>query len=157
MVRLVAPFFDDFSLRPLPENKDLIKLEWMERNSDYPFLASHLSDGTLRFICLATVLLQPDPPDLILIDEPELGLHPYALNILADLIKSASTKSQIVISTQSVSLVNQFEVEDILVVDRYNGETTIRRLVEEELVDWLNDYSLGELWEMNIFGGKPSR
>jgi len=157
MVRLVAPFFNDFALRPLPENMDLIRLEWIERNSDYPFLASHLSDGTLRFICLATVLLQPNPPDLILIDEPELGLHPYALNILADLIKSAATKSQIIISTQSVSLVNQFEVEDILVVDRYNGETTIKRLVEEELVDWLNDYSLGELWEMNILGGKPSR
>ncbi|MBR1368479.1 chromosome segregation protein SMC [Methanocalculus chunghsingensis] len=157
MVRLAAPFFDDFILRPLPENNDLIKLEWKEKNSDYPFLAHHLSDGTLRFICLATLLLQPDLPELILIDEPELGLHPYALNIVADLIMSASKRSQIILSTQSVSLINQFEPEDILVVDRHDGETTIKRLVPEDLEDWLSDYSLGELWEMNILGGKPQR
>ncbi|MDO8842490.1 AAA family ATPase [Methanocalculus sp.] len=156
MVRLVFPIFDDFILRTLPENNNLIKLEWKEKNRDYPFLAHHLSDGTLRFICLATLLCQPNPPQIIIIDEPELGLHPSTLQILAALIGSASIQSQIILSTQSVSLLNLFEPEDILVVDRHNGETTIKRLAPDDLLDWLTDYSLGELWEMNILGGKNS-
>jgi len=155
-VRLVAPFFDDFILRPLPDNPDRIRLEWREVGSDYPFLAHHLSDGTLRFICLATALLQPDLPSTILIDEPELGLHPYALNVLASLMRSASAKTQIIVSTQSVSLVNQFEVEDLLIVEREGRETVIKHVDSQKLEEWLEEYSLGELWEKNVLGGRPS-
>ncbi len=158
-IRLVAPFFDDFILRPLPENSDLIRLEWREHGSDYPFLAHHLSDGTLRFICLATLLLQPVLPSTILIDEPELGLHPFAIVVLASLIKSASEKTQIIISTQSVSLVNEFDAENLLVVERTeldnNYETTISRTNPQRLADWLEEYALGELWEKNVLGGRP--
>jgi predicted ATPase len=154
-IRLVAPFFDDFRLRPSPFNEQKIQLEWSERSSDAYFNAHALSDGTLRFICLATLLLQPDLPSLILIDEPELGLHPYAIQVLAGLVRSASEKTQVILSTQSVSLVNQFAPEDLVVVDRGNGESLFRRLSAEDMKDWLDDYSLGELWEKNVFGGRP--
>lgn len=155
-VRLVAPFFDDFILRPSLDNPDHIRLEWRERGSDYPFLAHHLSDGTLRFICLATLLLQPKLPHTILIDEPELGLHPYAINVLASLMRSASVKAQIIVSTQSVSLVNQFEAEDLLIVEREGNETVIKTVDSQRLKEWIEEYSLGELWEKNVLGGRPS-
>lgn len=154
-IRLVAPFFDDFRLRPSPFNEQKIQLEWSERNSEAYFNAHALSDGTLRFICLATLLLQPHLPSLILIDEPELGLHPYAIQVLAGLVRSASEKTQVILSTQSVSLVNQFEPEDLVVVDRSNGASVFRRLSAEDTKDWLEGYSLGELWEKNVFGGRP--
>jgi predicted ATPase len=158
-IRLVNPFFDDFLLRPIPGNEDFIRLEWHERGSDYPFLAHHLSDGTLRFICLAVLLLQPRLPSTILVDEPELGLHPYAIVVLASLIKSASERTQIIISTQSVSLVNQFDADNLLVVERNedNGmyETAISRIDPQQLSSWLDEYSLGELWEKNVLGGRP--
>jgi predicted ATPase len=154
-IRLVAPFFDDFVLRPTPENPNKIKLEWHEKQSDDYFDASYFSDGTLRFICLATLLLQPQLPSLVIIDEPELGLHPYAINLLADMLQSAATKTQVIVSTQSVPLVDQFQPEDVIVVERVNGASVFKRLVSEELSVWLEEYSLGEIWEMNLVGGRP--
>ncbi len=156
-VQLVFPVFDDFLLRPQPENENLIRLEWREQGSDYPFMAYHLSDGTLRFICLATLLLQPELPPTILIDEPELGLHPYAIEVLASLMRSAAERTQLIVATQSVTLVNHFTLEDILVVENRKRATTIERLDSEQLSDWLEDYALGELWEKNVFGGRPTR
>jgi predicted ATPase len=158
-IQLVAPFFGDFILRASPANHEKIELEWTEAGHDIPFKAHELSDGTLRFICLATVLLQPDElmPSTILIDEPELGLHPYAITVLASLIHSASADHQIIVSTQSVELINEFEVEDLVVVDRVNGASTFNRLNEKELIQWLDEYSLGELWKKNLLGGRPSK
>lgn len=156
-IQLVAPFFDDFIFR---EGEESIQLEWNESgNPDTPFKAHVLSDGTLRFICLATLLLQPKSlmADTILIDEPELGLHPYALGVLADLIKLASESTQLIISTQSVELINHFSANDIIVVDRVDDASTFRRLDESQLQSWLDDYSLGDLWKQNIIGGRPSR
>jgi predicted ATPase len=156
-IQLVAPFFSDFVNR---ENEGYIQLEWFEKgNLDTPFKAHVLSDGTLRFICLATLLLQPFElmNDTILIDEPELGLHPYALNVLASLIKRAAEQKQLIISTQSVELINHFSANDIIVVDRVNDASTFKRLDEENLKDWLEDYTLGDLWKQNIIGGRPSR
>ncbi|MDE2508021.1 MAG: AAA family ATPase, partial [Planctomycetota bacterium] len=130
--------------------------EWTQKNSDYPFHPSQLSDGTLRFIALATALLQPNPPSTMLIDEPELGLHPFALEILASLIHQASKRTQVIVSTQSASLLNSFEPEDIVVVDREKGESRFRRLSREDLQSWLEeDYSLGELWQKGVYGGGP--
>jgi predicted ATPase len=154
-IRLAAPFFDNFILRPMPENPNKIRLEWRERTSDEYFDASYLSDGTLRFMCLATLLLQPSLPSLVIIDEPELGLHPYAINLLTDLLHAAATKTQVIVSTQSVSFVNQFQPEDIVVVDRKDRESVFRRLDSAELDQWLEEYSLGELWEKNVIGGRP--
>jgi predicted ATPase len=98
--------------------------------------------------------LQPTPPLLIVIDEPELGLHPLAISFLAELIKKASIRTQIILSTQSVTLLNQFEPSDILVVDRDQSSSQINRLNEQELQDWLDEYSLGQLWENNYLGGR---
>jgi predicted ATPase len=154
-VRLAAPFFDDFRLRPSPFNEQKIQLEWSEKNSDAYFNAHALSDGTLRFICLATLLLQPELPSLIIIDEPELGLHPYAIQLLAGLVRSASHKAQVILSTQSVTLVNQFTPEELIVVDRKDGASEFRRLSAKDLESWLESYSLGELWEKNVLGGRP--
>jgi predicted ATPase len=158
-VQLVAPFFGDFLLRPSRGNKEKIELEWVEKEQDEPFKAHQLSDGTLRFICLTTVLLQPPwmRPSTILIDEPELGLHPYAITTLASLIKSTSQINQLIISTQSVELLNEFEQWDVIVVDRKEEKSTFRRLDDADLADWLEDYSLGEAWKKNLFGGRPSR
>ncbi len=156
-VRLIAPFFDDFALRPNPLIENTIRLEWTSKGSDYPFQAYHLSDGMLRFICLATLLLQPTHlmPATILIDEPELGLHPYAITLLAVLLQSASSVRQVVVSTQSVSLVSSFSPDDVVVVNQRNNSTEIERLDEKKLSAWLEDYSLGELWEKNVIGGRP--
>lgn len=156
-VRLVAPFFKDFRLRPKKARGDeFVQLEWTQKNSDYPFHASQFSDGTIRFIALATALLQPDPPATILIDEPELGLHPYALNTLASLIRQARQRTQLIVSTQSASLLNAFEPKDIVAIDRVEGESRFHRLSEQELSTWLDEeYNLGELWQKEVYGGGP--
>jgi predicted ATPase len=158
-IRLVAPFFSDFLLRPSPHNNDVIELEWFEQGQDMPFKAHLLSDGTLRFICLATVFLQPTAlqPETILVDEPELGLHPYAITILASLMRAASREKQVIVSTQSVELLNEFTAKDVIVVDRKDGKSLLCRLNEDDLQEWLEDYTLGELWKKNIIGGRPSR
>ena len=154
-IRGVAPFFDDFVLEPLARNKGKIKLEWREVDSDSYFDASSLSDGTLRFICLATLLLQPTYPDTILLDEPELGQHPHAIQVLGELLRSAATKTQVILSTQSVTLVNQFEPQDIIVVERKGQESVFKNASELDMEAWLEDYGLGDLWEKNLLGGTP--
>lgn len=156
-VQLVAPFFADFQLRPNPLDRNTIQLEWHEVGSDFPFLGHHLSDGTLRFICLATVLLQPAKlmPATILFDEPELGLHPYAISLLASLMQQAAEEHQLIISTQSVELLNHFEARDIIVVDRIDDQSIFTRLDADKLKLWLDEYSLGDLWKQNVFGGRP--
>lgn len=157
-VQLVAPFFGDFHLRPTVDNQEKIQLEWTELGQDVPFNASALSDGTLRFICLATVLLQPETfmPATILIDEPELGLHPYAIAVLGALMKSTAQKHQMIISTQSVELVNEFEIEDLIIVDKVEGASIFKKLDLNTLHEWLDEYSLGDLWKKNILGGRPT-
>lgn len=157
-VRRVAPFFEDFSLKPLALEEDEIRLEWRHVGSDAYFDASSFSDGSLRFIALATVLLQPLSlrPSLLLLDEPELGLHPYAITLLASMLKQASADSQVIVATQSPVLLDHFEPEDVLVAERVDGATALQRLDSEKLSHWLEDYSLGQLWEKNEFGGRPS-
>ena len=154
----VAPFFDDFQLEPQNLNPDKILLEWKHKGSEAYFDASSLSDGSLRFIVLTTLFLQPEQyrPSVILVDEPELGLHPYAITMLASLVKQASVKTQVIISTQSPFLLDHFQPEDVLVADRVDGGTQLTRLESAKLSGWLGDYSLGQLWEKNEFGGRPT-
>jgi predicted ATPase len=154
-VRQVAPFFRDFVL--VPENNDRIRLRWRQAGSDAVFSAQQLSDGTLRFICLATLLLHPDLPGLVVLDEPELGLHPFAIVQLAGLLRQASARSQVLCATQSVTLVSQFELADVIVADRRGGASAFHRPDPEPLAQWLADYSLGELWEKNLLVGRTSR
>ena len=157
-IQLVAPFFDDFDLAPLALNEDKIRLQWRHRDSDADFDAAALSDGTLRFIGLTTLLQQPQAlrPSVILLDEPELGLHPYAITVLASLVKKASLETQVVMATQSPFLLDHFEPEDVIVADRVNGEVTFTRLDSGSLEVWLEDYSLGQLWEKNEIGDRPA-
>jgi len=154
-VRQIAPFFENFILEPLRNNPEKMRLEWKEKGSDAYFNASALSDGTLRFICLATLLMQPDLPAVVLLDEPELGLHPAAIVLLADLLSSAATRTQVIVATQSVGLVGQFSHENVWTVDRENGASVFKHLAKEDLSGWLEGYSLGELWEMNRLGARP--
>jgi predicted ATPase len=155
-IRLAIPFLDHFVLEPRPENKETIRLQWMHKDSDMLFDISDLSDGTIRFICLVTLLLQPDPPSLIIIDEPELGLHPYAETLFASMVRSvAATGKQFIISTQSVRLVDEFLPENIVVVEREKDQSTFKRQSTKDLEIWLDDYTLGELWEKNVLGGRP--
>jgi predicted ATPase len=157
-IRRVAPFFNDFNLRPDPLNKETIRLDWKHRNSDQYFGPAALSDGTLRFIALATLFLQPNEykPSVILVDEPELGLHPYAITLLASLISQASLKTQVILSTQSALLLDHFEPNQVLVADRVESGTRLERLDPRPLAEWLEEYSLGQLWEKNEIGGRPS-
>lgn len=156
-VQLAIPFFDDFVLEPQvqPNGDAQIRLLWRQTNSDYPMWPTQLSDGSIRFICLATALLQPNPPSTIIIDEPELGLHPYAITLLGALMRSASTQMQIIVSTQSVPLLNEFSIDNLIVVEREEGVSVFKRLDEADFRLWLEDYSVGELWEKNILGGRP--
>jgi predicted ATPase len=156
-VQRVAPFFDDFRLQPLRLKPDDIKLEWKHKNSDQYFDASSLSDGTLRFIALTTLFLQGKDhlPSVVLVDEPELGLHPYAITMLASLIRQASKDTQVIVSTQSSLLLDHFDPDDVLVANRAGSATEISRLEPEQLSDWRDDYSLGQLWEKNEFSGRP--
>lgn len=155
-IRLVAPFFGDFVHRP--DEPEFVELEWTQKGKpDTPFKAHVLSDGTLRFMCLVTLLLQPLAllPETILIDEPELGLHPYAIAVLVDVFKQVSEERQLIVSTQSVELVNELTPDDIVVVDQEDSASTFRRFTQDELSGWLEQYAMGELWKRNVLGGRP--
>lgn len=154
-IKLVVPFFADFVLEPKTKNPDRIRLKWREKGFDQIFDVSSISDGTLRFICLVALLYQPSLPQIIIIDEPELGLHPAAIGVLASLLEVASLTSQVIVSTQSVPLIDQLQPENLIVVDREDNQSIFRRVQESDINDWLEDYSLGEIWEKNIIGGRP--
>ena len=159
-IKLIAPFIDHFLLEPSRLDENQIELRWVETGDpESSFSAYQLSDGTIRFVALATLLLQPDLPEIIVIDEPELGLHPKAISILAGLIKSVSSQAQIMISTQSVNLVNEFLPEEIITVEREKGkyQTQLKRLDAGLLKNWLEDYSIGDLWERNILNTVQAR
>jgi predicted ATPase len=157
-IQTVAPFFHDFYLEPRGEKGDeSLLLRWIHRDYDEPFSANQLSDGTARFICMAVLFLQPERsrPKTIVLDEPELGLHPAALNVLAEMVKSASKKNQVICSTQSVAFANQFEPEDFIVVDQHKGVSTFKRPDKMTLEHWLEDYGMGDIWSKNLIGGRP--
>lgn len=154
-IRNVVPDFHEFVIR---QNSDFLTLEWFNKNNvDIPWKAHYLSDGSLRFIALAVLLLMPSElqPQVIIIDEPEIGLHPTAINVLSGLIKRASLERQVIISTQSAELLSQFEPNDVIVVDKKGKSSEFKRLNNADLATWLEDYTLGELWETNIIGGRP--
>lgn len=156
-IKDVVPQFQDFYLEPT--NK-FISLRWMDNSAtDYRFNAYQFSDGSIRFIALATLLLQPPQtmPNVIILDEPELGLHPYAITQLAEMIKDASIHSQIIIATQSKDLVDHFDIDNISVIemDKNTQSTNVTQLSDEEYHLWLQKYTVSELWDKNIIGGRP--
>lgn len=150
-VRTVLPFFDDFDLTPQHFGERIkVRLSWKQKDSDYPMQPYHLSDGSMRFICLATALLQPNLPSMLVMDEPELGLHPEAIAVLSELIEYAAQRTQVLIATQSPLLLNYFSVEDIIVTKRVNGASCFERLKEEDFSHWLDEFNIGELWAKNV-------
>ena len=154
-IQSIAPFFSDFFFQPNEEG--YIRLQWQSKFSSTIYGATDLSDGTIRFIALTTLFFQPNPPDCIIIDEPELGLHPFAISKLAGMIKSVSSKDvQVILATQSADLINHFNAEDIVTVNQINEESHFNRLNREGLETWLDEYSIGDLWQRNIMkGGQP--
>ena len=153
-VQSIAPYLADFILEP--NENGYINLLWRNKYNNQIYNTYNFSDGTLRFIALTVLLFQPKLPQTIIIDEPELGLHPFAIAKLAGLIKSASQRGcQIIVATQSVELINYFTPEDIITVDYKNGESVFERLNEESLAIWLEDFSLGELWKGHFINGQP--
>ncbi len=156
VISSIAPYFKCFKLRPDANDKERIRLEWEEKETDMYLNGYSFSDGTLRFIALATLLLQSKTPEVIIIDEPELGLHPAAINKFAELVKRASQNSQIILSTQSTNLVNCFDVQDIIVVDREGKQSVFKHLSEDDLSNWMEEYdlTLSDLWEKNMIGGQ---
>lgn len=157
-IQRVLPAFDDFVLEPTgPEGKQSVALRWRGKYGDKTFDADSTSDGSLRLFCLVTLLSSPEDrlPDVIFLDEPELGLHPFAIQLVAAMMRSVSTYRQIIASTQSVTLANEFEWHNLVVVDQEKGASTFRRLKEEEVSAWLEDYRAGDLWEKNLLGGTP--
>jgi hypothetical protein len=153
-IRQLAPFFDDFVLEI---DFDNVILRWREIGSDIILGPNQASDGSLRAISLITLLLQPPDsmPSMIVIDEPELGLHPFAVRVIAGLIRSVSISRQCIVATQSPEFLNEFDADQVIVTERPGRASVFRRLSELELDNWLKDYSLSELWDMNILGGRP--
>lgn len=152
-VRQVAPFFGKFVLKEIANGQT--QLLWKDRFSDLLYYPYQLSDGTLRYICLAALLLQPNPPATIIIDEPELGLHPYAIKLLVSLLQEAAQKAQVIVSTQSSLLLDELTPEQVIVVNQSNGESILERQDPEKLAGWLKEYTMGQLWEKNELGGLP--
>ena len=143
-IQSIASFFSDFYIQPNSEN--LVRLQWTDKYSDTIYGVADLSDGTLRFIALTVLFMQPNTPGAIILDEPELGLHPMAIAMLSRMIKSAAEKRcQIVIATQSVNLIDHFTADDVLTVDQVNGESKFKRLDNESLSKWLDDYMMGDI------------
>jgi predicted ATPase len=155
VIQSVAPYFSDFFLKPNTEG--YLRLQWQDKYSSMIYGATDLSDGTIRFIALTALFMQPNLPKTIIIDEPELGLHPFALAKLAGMIKSAAAKgAQVIVATQSTDLLSYFTPDDIIAVDQRDGATVFNRLKEEDLALWLNDYALGDLWKRQIITeGQP--
>ncbi len=155
-IQLIAPYFKRFVIEPTLENDNLVRLKWISHSYDYVMDIDDFSDGTLRFICYVVLLLQPSEliPETIIIDEPELGLHPKALETLVSMLKVVAENKQVIISTQSVELINYFDIEDLIVVDRLREDSNFKRLKKADFEAWLEDYSLGEMWNKNIIGGQ---
>lgn len=152
-VRQVAPFFGSFVLKEVAQGQT--QLLWKDRYSDLLFYPYQLSDGTIRFICLATLLLQPEPASTLIIDEPELGLHPFAIKLLASLLHDAAQRAQLIVSTQSSHLLDELTPEQVIVVNQQDGASMLEQLDPDKLKEWLEEYTLGQLWEKNELGGQP--
>ena len=153
-IRLIMPFFDDFDLY---DEYGQILLRWKEKGTSKVFNAGQASDGMLRTIALISLLAQnpKDLPAVLFLDEPELGLHPSAIDAVAGLIKAASSHCQVFIATQSISLVNNFGIDDLVVINRKGRSSEYTRPVKEELKAYLDDFTTGQIWEKNIIGGRP--
>ena len=151
----VLPVFDRFQIE---ESFGKVILRWKAKGSDKTFGAHLTSDGSLRFFALVTLLNLPREmlPDVLLLDEPELGLHPVAIALVGNMIKALAEDVQIIVATQSPLLVDVFELEEIIVLELDDGRSVFRRLDVDTYRTWLDDsFTPGELWQKNLLGGRP--
>ena len=156
VLRVAYPELDD--IRFPPEGGDgKVNLRWFEKpfENEAGFSAEYLSDGIMRMLALVAILMTPDPPPLICIDEPEIGLHPDWIKIVAELLQSAATRTQLIVATHSPELVSKLKPNEVVVVEKEEGATVMERLSEEELAVWLDKFRLGDLWKSGHIGGRP--
>ena len=154
LISRILPTFHRFDLE---ESFGKVMLRWKSLGSDKTMGAHLTSDGSLRAFCLVTLLNLPEEmlPSVILLDEPELGLHPSAVGLVGAMIKVMSKHRQVIVATQSPLLVDEFTPDEIFVTELKEGQTVITRQDEEYLSVWLEEYSTGELWQKNVMGGHP--
>jgi predicted ATPase len=159
-IQVVAPYFTDFYFNIFSDgnNQEMVELRWLERGHDTPQRLRNFSTGTLSFACLMTVIKSPSGirDDIILLDEPDLNLHPTGLRTFANMLKVAKNYTQIIISTNSSEMLNQFEIEDVVVADRSGGATFLSRINRDEIDEWVEHCTLSQIWENNIIGGRPT-
>ena len=150
----ILPVFDRFTLEA---HYGRVQLRWKAKGMDRTFGAHLTSDGSLRFFALVTLLNLPPEmmPDVILLDEPELGLHPAAISLIGDMIRSVSEERQVIVATQSPLLVDCFDLDEIVVLELQDDETIFRRLDPDEYRRWLDEFTTGELWQQDLLGGRP--
>jgi len=132
-----------------------VTLAWYERNLRNPLFPNQLSEGTLRFLWLTTILLSPSAPALTLMDEPEVSLHPELLKLLAALLQDVSASRQIMVATHSPDLIHWLEPEEVLVVEKIDGQTSVTGADKMDIEGWLEEYTLSDLWRMGNLGGRP--
>jgi len=152
---LAFPGFDHLELPVVGGGQ--ITLAWYDKDLTVPLYPNQLSEGTLRFLWLATTLLSPEPPPLILIDEPEVSLHPELLQILAALLRDASARTQLLIATHASDLIRWLRPDAVVVIDKENGKSTFTWANDPalDLEEWLKEYTLADLWYMGNLGGRP--
>ncbi len=150
----VLPVFDRFEIEP---SYGKVLLRWKAKDTDKTFGAHLTSDGSLRFFALVALLNLPAEmlPSVLLLDEPELGLHPAAVTLIGGMIKSLAEQRQVIVATQSPLLVDSFELNEIFVLELEDGRTNVRALRKDDYQQWLDEYSTGELWQKNLLGGHP--
>jgi predicted ATPase len=133
-----------------------VHLRWFERPHEKEGLSANLlSDGTLKLLCLIAILKSPNPPPLICIDEPELGLHPDWIELVAELLQDAAVRTQVIVATHSPHIVAKLDPDQVIVTEKENGETRLERLSSSDLEKWLRDFNLADLWLAGHIGGRP--
>jgi len=133
-----------------------VHLRWFEEPYEKEGVTANLlSDGTLKFLCLIAILMSPDPPPLICIDEPELGLHPDWIKLVAEMMQSAAARTQLIVATHSPQIVAGLDPEQVIVTEKIDGETNLTRLERRDLDKWLKEFNLSDLWLAGHFGGRP--
>ena len=153
-LKRVMPEFDDFEIQA---DYGTTLLRWHPQNTKKTMSPHLTSDGTLRCFCLVTLLNLPDEmlPRVVLLDEPELGLHPFAISLVSHMVKSLAQRRQVIVATQSPHFVDAFNLDEIVVLNMHNGRTEAKCLGEDEFGHWLEEYTAGELWWKNVLGDHP--
>jgi len=155
LLRIAYPDFKTITFPPEGGDGKVVLRWWESPFEKEGVSANFLSDGTLKFLCLVAILKSPDPPPLICIDEPEIGLHPDWIKLVAEMMQSAAARTQVIVATHSPQIIAELDPEQVIVTEKENGETRLNRLERRDLEKWLKNFNLSELWLAGHFGGLP--